>query len=252
MSPTPDRSRNLDTYKAKRAFDQTPEPAGEVEPGEGHLFVIHKHAARRLHYDLRLEMEGVLRSWAVPKGLSTEAGLKRAAFEVEDHPLNYMKFEGTIPKGQYGGGTVMVWDLGTYELLEGSKPGRDLKVRLKGRKLKGEWHLFRIRSEDGKPVWLVVKSKPSLKPISPRQDDRSVGRGMDPGRRAARHTLPITRFLVDEAQLRELGDDARHGAPIEPREGDDVRARARAGQVHLAQHRAEVVAPDRFGVGAGK
>ena len=136
--------------------------------------VVQRHRARALHYDFRLEMDGTLKSWAVPKGVSTEAGVKRAAFEVEDHPLDYMRFEGTIPKGQYGGGTVMVWDLGTYELLGGSHPSGDLKLRLAGKKLKGEWHLFRIRAEENKPVWLIMKSGKSAAPISARRDDMSV------------------------------------------------------------------------------
>lgn len=174
----PRRSASLDRYRRKRDFSVTDEPGPEVatskSTGKSRRFVIQKHDASRLHYDFRLEMDGVLKSWAVPKGLATEAGVKHAAFEVEDHPLNYMKFEGTIPKGQYGGGTVMVWDIGTYDLLEGSKPGRDLKVHLHGKKLNGVWHLFHIRSEDDKPVWLIVKSKPSHKPLTARQDDRSV------------------------------------------------------------------------------
>lgn len=168
----------LQAYREKRDFAVTREPP----PKEGRAaarattarFVIQKHDASHLHYDFRLERDGVLKSWAVPKGLSTEAGVKRAAFEVEDHPLDYMKFEGIIPEGQYGGGTVMVWDFGTYELLAGSRPGSDLKLRLHGKKLRGEWHLFRIRSEEKKPVWLIVKAQPSAKPVSARQEDRSV------------------------------------------------------------------------------
>jgi bifunctional non-homologous end joining protein LigD len=137
--------------------------------------VIQKHAARQLHYDIRLEMDGTLKSWAVPKGVPAELGVKRSAFQVEDHPLDYMKFEGTIPKGQYGGGTVMVWDIGTYELLGGSHGEGNLKLMLHGKKLKGEWHMFRIRSEDeSKPVWLIAKSGKAAKAISARQDDASV------------------------------------------------------------------------------
>lgn len=168
----------LRRYAQKRDFTQTREPpaaaAAKRGTDTGGRFVIQKHAASRLHYDLRLEMDGVLKSWAVPKGLATEVGVKRAAFEVEDHPLAYLKFEGTIPKGQYGGGTVMVWDLGTYELHGGSHAAGDLKLTLHGRKLRGEWHLFRIRTEDDKPVWLVVKSRVAARPVSQRQDDRSV------------------------------------------------------------------------------
>src|SRR3954466_15998575 len=107
-------SRHLDTYKAKRSFERTPEPAGAVSKEEGHLFVVHKHAARRLHYDLRLEMEGVLRSWAVPKGPSYNTADKRLAGYVEDHPLGYGDFEGLIPEGNYGAGAVIVWDRGRW------------------------------------------------------------------------------------------------------------------------------------------
>lgn len=171
---------SLQRYAEKRDFSQTQEPGpsgGPVKKGRprGHQrFVIQKHAASHLHYDFRLEMEGTLKSWAVPKGLSTEVNVKRSAIEVEDHPLAYMTFEGTIPKGQYGGGTVMVWDIGTYEVLGGSHADGDLKLRLSGKKIRGEWHLFRIRSDDEKPVWLIAKSKVPAKPISARADDRSV------------------------------------------------------------------------------
>ena len=103
--------------------------------------------------------------------------MQRAAFQVEDHPLGYLKFEGTIPKGQYGGGTVMVWDIGTYRLLGGSHAEGNLKLMLSGKKLKGEWHMFRIRSEESKPVWLIAKSGTRAKAISARQDDRSATTG---------------------------------------------------------------------------
>ena len=169
----------LERYAAKRDFTRTAEPAAKVPArkggGEDALrFVIQKHAASHLHYDFRLEMDGTLKSWAVPKGPPYELGVKRAAFEVEDHPIDYMNFEGTIPKGQYGGGTVMVWDTGTYELLGGSHEKGDLKLMLHGKKLKGEWHIFRIKSDQAKPMWLLAKSKVPAKPMTPRQDDMSV------------------------------------------------------------------------------
>lgn len=185
----------LQAYEAKRDFTQTAEPpptsarrrrpAGKtaasprLRPAKGkstagRRFVIQKHAASHLHYDFRLEMDGTLKSWAVPKGVPTEPGVKRSAFAVEDHPLDYLRFEGTIPKGQYGGGTVMVWDIGTYDLLGGSLESGNLKLLLKGKKLKGEWHMFKIRSDDGKDVWLIAKSGSPAKPISPRRDDMSV------------------------------------------------------------------------------
>ncbi|HEY4989132.1 MAG TPA: DNA polymerase ligase N-terminal domain-containing protein, partial [Opitutaceae bacterium] len=169
---------SLQRYREKRDFTKTrePAPARVVAKGRGtgSRFVIQKHAASRLHYDFRLEMGATLKSWAVPKGVPTELGVKRSAFAVEDHPMGYLKFEGTIPKGQYGGGTVMVWDIGTYELLGGSYAEGNLKLMLDGQKLKGEWHMFKIRSEGGKDVWLIAKSKVAAKPISERQDDSSV------------------------------------------------------------------------------
>jgi bifunctional non-homologous end joining protein LigD len=169
---------SLRRYGEKRDFSKTKEPPPALAASKGRKaggrFVIQKHAASHLHYDFRLEMDGTLKSWAVPKGLSTELGVKRSAFAVEDHPLGYMKFEGTIPKGQYGGGTVMVWDIGTFELLGGSYAEGNLKLMLHGKKLKGEWHMFKIRSEKGKDVWLVAKSHEAAKALTARQDDSSV------------------------------------------------------------------------------
>jgi bifunctional non-homologous end joining protein LigD len=177
----------LAAYQAKRDFTRTAEPppakprrrAGTARTGKSKAvasgrFVIQKHAASHLHYDFRLEMDGTLKSWAVPKGLPTELHVKRTAIAVEDHPLDYMRFEGTIPKGQYGGGTVMVWDLGTYELLGGSIGSGNLKLMLKGKKLRGEWHMFKIRSEGDKDIWLVAKSGVPAKPISARREDMSI------------------------------------------------------------------------------
>jgi bifunctional non-homologous end joining protein LigD len=167
----------LERYGEKRDFSKTREPApvaARPSRGSGGRFVIQKHAASHLHYDFRLEMDGTLKSWAVPKGLPMELGVKRSAFAVEDHPIGYLKFEGTIPKGQYGGGTVMVWDIGTYKLLAGDYTSGSLKLILKGKRLRGEWHMFKIRSDRGKDVWLIAKSQEAAEPISPRLDDSSV------------------------------------------------------------------------------
>ncbi len=171
-------SRSLERYASKRDFDITREP-GPALPRRSHQgstrrFVIQKHAASHLHYDFRLEMNNVLKSWAVPKGLPYELGVKRSAFQTEDHPLAYLDFEGTIPEGQYGGGTVMVWDIGTYDVIGGDYFRGDLKLWLTGKKLKGEWHIFRIKSEDEKPVWLVQKAGEPMKPLTARQEDMSV------------------------------------------------------------------------------
>jgi len=183
ISPAPSTSagkssRSLNRYAAKRDFSKTAEPGPTVptrsRQGSRRRFVIQKHAASHLHYDFRLELHDTLKSWAVPKGLPCEKGVKRSAFLVEDHPIAYLDFEGTIPKGHYGGGTVMVWDIGTYELIGGDFGKGDLKLRLEGRKLKGEWHMFRIKSPDEKPVWLIIKSGTAMKPISARRDDQSV------------------------------------------------------------------------------
>jgi bifunctional non-homologous end joining protein LigD len=176
--PVAAAAATLKDYEAKRDFSKTKEPGPVVKKrsagGKNNRFVIQKHAASHLHYDFRLEMDGTLKSWAIPKGVPTDTGVKRSAFAVEDHPVAYLKFEGTIPKGQYGGGTVMVWDIGTYEVLGGDYASGNLKLRLAGKKLKGEWHLFKIRSNDGKDVWLIARSGAAAKPITARQDDSSV------------------------------------------------------------------------------
>ncbi|HSG40892.1 MAG TPA: DNA ligase D [Thermoanaerobaculia bacterium] len=154
----------LEEYKRKRNFKATPEPEGKVKKVKGSSFVIQKHAATRLHYDFRLEMEGVLRSWAVPKGPSLDPGEKRLAVHVEDHPMDYGGFEGIIPKGQYGGGTVLLWDRGVWipegDPVEAYRKGR-LKFRLEGEKLHGGWNLVRMggrrSAEEGKQEWLLIK-----------------------------------------------------------------------------------------------
>ena len=173
----------LGAYRSKRDFQQTKEPKGDAGNAKGARFVIQKHDASRLHYDLRLEAGGALKSWAVPKGIPFKKGEKRLAVQVEDHPLEYAKFEGVIPEGQYGGGTVMVWDAGTYESL-GSHPRKDLAAgklhfALHGKKLNGEWTLVRIKGA-GEHDWLLIKSGEDARPISRRKDDESSlsGRSM--------------------------------------------------------------------------
>jgi bifunctional non-homologous end joining protein LigD len=174
---------SLKEYKAKRNFRRTSEPFGGnrkkivlKEP----FFVVQKHDATRLHYDFRLEMDGVLKSWAVPKGFPTRHGDRRLAVQVEDHPIGYAQFEGTIPEGNYGAGTVMVWDTGSYE-VSGADPLKALEngklhLTLHGKKLKGEWTLVRMRPRDGddKPQWLLLKSGDDLPAFSPRAEDQSV------------------------------------------------------------------------------
>jgi bifunctional non-homologous end joining protein LigD len=130
---------SLDRYREKRSFANSPEPQGELEASPaGNLYVIQKHAASHLHYDLRLELDGVLKSWALPKGPSLDPAQKRLAVHVEDHPVEYGSFEGIIPEGEYGGGTVMLWDRGKWEPLGDPREGYakgDLKFRLHGEKL---------------------------------------------------------------------------------------------------------------------
>ena len=170
----------LSTYTAKRNFSKTPEPAGAVAPrssrqGGRRRFVIQKHAASHLHYDFRLEMHDVLKSWAVPKGVPHEAGQRRLAAATEDHPLEYIGFEGNIPKGQYGGGTVMVWDTGTYELIEGNYYKGRLHILLNGAKLRGEYVIEKDKAQEKN--WRVVRvSEDGSNP-----DDKSVisGRTME-------------------------------------------------------------------------
>jgi bifunctional non-homologous end joining protein LigD len=176
----------LAEYKRKRDFKETTEPAGgKPLPGKikgASRFVIQKHDARRLHYDFRLEMEGVLKSWALPKGLPWKRGEKHLAVEVEDHPIEYEDFEGIIPEGQYGGGTVMVWDWGSYRVY-GEQPVKSLRegklhLVLDGEKAKGEWTLVRIRGrEDAKNQWLILKTGDGAKPVSKKMEDCSVKTG---------------------------------------------------------------------------
>ena len=170
----------LEEYKRKRSFDRTPEPAPKLDPKKGFRFVVQKHRASHLHYDFRLEMEGVLKSWAVPKGPSLNPADKRLAMQVEDHPVSYFHFEGIIPPNNYGAGTVMVWDTGTWEPLKEdysdhakSRAERekeasamlskgDLKFRLHGQKLHGDFVLAKMRSRrpgSKGTEWLLIKKR---------------------------------------------------------------------------------------------
>ena len=158
----------LTEYNAKRDFTRTAEPAGKVPKPRGKAlhFVIQKHAASHLHYDFRLELDGVMKSWAVPKGPSLDPTVRRLAMEVEDHPIAYNTFEGTIPQGEYGGGTVMLWDRGTYEadddgglasLRRGYEKG-ELRFVMHGKRLEGGFVLARLR-RPGRPQWLLIKRR---------------------------------------------------------------------------------------------
>lgn len=178
----------LKEYKQKRSFTKTPEPRGGKPDGKALLFVVQKHAASHLHYDFRLEMDGVLKSWAIPKGPSLNPADKRLAMQVEDHPFDYKDFEGIIPEGNYGAGTVMVWDTGTYEPLEETQQTKaaqnkvllkelkngSLKFRLNGKKLKGEFALVHTHGR-GENAWLLIKHRDKYATEAPVTDkDRSV------------------------------------------------------------------------------
>jgi len=166
-------AEQLKRYRAKRDFSRTAEPSGSAARRRGRrrepMFTIQKHDAGRLHYDFRLEVDGVLKSWAVPKGPSTDPRDKRLAVEVEDHPLDYGDFEGVIAEGNYGAGSVIVWDTGTYRNLterDGEEVPMDqaleegsVRVWLEGHKLRGGWTLRRVGFEGDKPTWLLMKRR---------------------------------------------------------------------------------------------
>lgn len=145
---------SLNLYKKKRNFKTTPEPSGELKPSQESRFVVQKHKATHLHYDFRLELDGALKSWAVPKEPPTETGIRRLAVAVEDHPVDYISFEGTIPKGEYGAGTVQIWDRGTFDLKERTE--KVLSFILHGNKLQGDYRLVNFKEKN----WLLFRVKP--------------------------------------------------------------------------------------------
>jgi len=155
----------LEEYAAKRKFENTPEPPPSAQPRPGgNYFCVQRHDATRLHYDFRLEIEGVLKSWAVPKGPTLDPTAKHFAAHVEDHPVEYGDFEGTIPKGNYGAGSVMLWDYGTFELLgdvdgEAQIQRGDLKFRLHGEKLQGDFALVHMKGRGKGNEWLIIKKR---------------------------------------------------------------------------------------------
>ncbi|HEY7482703.1 MAG TPA: DNA polymerase ligase N-terminal domain-containing protein [Gemmatimonadales bacterium] len=192
------RTERLTEYRRKRDFTRTREPKGGGRKRSPKLaYVIQKHAASRLHFDLRLELDGVMKSWAVPKGPSLDPAVKRLAIQVEDHPIEYNAFEGSIPRGEYGGGTVMIWDRGSYTaaadtddpeaaLREGYRKG-DFKFVLKGKRLKGSWVLVRTRGRSGgerRDQWLLIKHRdeaadPQTDPVAEYLTSAQSGRTME-------------------------------------------------------------------------
>jgi bifunctional non-homologous end joining protein LigD len=212
----------LKEYRKKRSFKVTPEPSGEKAAPKNApsalRFVVQKHLATQLHYDFRLEWNGVLLSWAVPKGPSTDASVKRLAMQVEDHPIDYANFEGVIPAGEYGGGTVMVWDTGTWEAQspdvdEALRKG-DLKFILHGKKLRGSWVLVRTRGfgSSTRESWLLVKHRDQF--ASPSDITITSPKSALSGR-----------LLVDIA--RDGNGDVERAATGDPKEATQVPARAK-------------------------
>jgi bifunctional non-homologous end joining protein LigD len=212
----------LSEYEKKRHFEKTTEPRGEVHGGGERVFVVQKHAATRLHYDLRLELDGVLKSWAVPKGPSMNPADKRLAVQVEDHPYDYRKFEGTIPKGEYGGGEVIVWDEGTYapegnlgvhqQLAKG-----DFKFQLHGEKLRGSFVLVRLKNSKNKNEWLLIKHRDAYADTD--WDAEQHGESVITGRTlediaAGREAAPGKRRVSDPG---EIGGAVKTSMPHMPR-----------------------------------
>src|SRR6266540_2869246 len=246
---TPASRALLSEYRRKRDFKKTREPSGDRPAAEtkGHLrFVVQKHAASHLHFDLRLEIDGVMKSWAVPKGPSTDPSVKRPAMQVEDHPTDYNTFEGTIPQGEYGGGTVMLWDRGTYTpdkiaddedpesaVRDGLRRG-DLKFSFHGERLLGSFALVRMKFADsrssGKPQWLLIKHRDEFAStddvVADNMTSVDTGRTMDeiasgksrvwPSNRAALRKRP--KMLGTEAAPREAQREPARASPASPLE----------------------------------
>lgn len=215
----------LREYRRKRRFDATPEPTGESDASaqapERLRYVIQKHQATHLHYDFRLEWNGVLLSWAVPKGPSLDPSVKRLAMRVEDHPIEYADFEGAIPAGEYGAGTVMVWDRGTWvpetQDVDAALRRGELKFTLHGTKLRGSWVLVRTRSgyppSSGRPAWLLIKHRDAY------ATDRDVTAAMPDSVVSERTLAAITRATG--------GDQERTAARASPRRTSPGRKRPR-------------------------
>ncbi len=211
---------SLSSYRAKRSVDSTPEPLGTVSAVPGHLFVVHKHAARQLHFDLRLEMAGVLRSWAVPKGPSFDMNDKRLAVKVEDHPLEYGDFEGIIPAGNYGAGGVIVWDRGEWVPLEDWREGLEkgkLLFELRGYKLHGRWTLVKIKKSE--KDWLLIKERDAWVKVPGDQFDE---------------TSVLSGLTVDQVKAGE-SPAARLRAALEKTKAPRAHVEPRAVEVMLAE-----------------
>ncbi|MDP8917469.1 MAG: non-homologous end-joining DNA ligase, partial [Pseudomonadota bacterium] len=228
----------LAAYRAKRDFTKTSEPEGKAPRRKGSSFVVQKHDASRLHYDFRLELDGVLKSWAVSKGPSLVKGEKRLAVHVEDHPLDYGDFEGSIPEGQYGGGTVLLWDRGTWEPEgdphDGYEKGR-LSFRLDGEKLQGTWHLVRMakRPRERQESWLLIKAEDGY---ARTEDDPDI-------LEEAPHSVKTGRSLEEIAPGRAAKSAAKRKAPAKkaapaktesPAETSSAGKKEKAGGIEVA------------------
>lgn len=244
-------SRKLDVYERKRHFDVTPEPPPDgARPRRrgAPTFMVHKHHARRLHYDLRLEMDGVLASWAVPKGPSYDPAVRRLAVETEDHPLSYGAFEGRIPDGEYGAGDSLIWDRGTWETVPpgqaaAMKAKGHLELELRGEKLRGRWHLVRTGSAGGpgKTSWILFKAKdenadPGYDVTTARPESVESGRRVTRGPVAARtlrgaHPAPMELLIrvwpppprpIPRGKLRALAAVSGGRVSLQSAEGMDL------------------------------
>ena len=206
---------DLKRYRAKRRQERTPEPfSGERSDGEAPIFVVQRHSARRLHYDFRLERDGVLASWALPRGVPLRAGERALAVHVEDHPLDYAGFSGVIPAGEYGGGTVDIWDHGTYELLHERSNGQ-LTVILHGERLQGEWALIPSHLDGDERNWLIVRADKagapgpatSYAPMRPRRATRIPTAGTWAFELAWQGARALAVVEGARARLEHAGDD---------------------------------------------
>jgi bifunctional non-homologous end joining protein LigD len=260
---SPSATRKLARYRQKRDFTKTAEPVGKEtrKPSRPHRlrFVVQKHAASHLHFDFRLELDGVMKSWAVPKGPSLDPGVKRLAIEVEDHPIEYSRFEGTIPEGEYGGGTVMLWDRGTYTAFPPGRPGDDeariregleqgvLEFALHGKRLRGAWTLVRTRRVGSKAQWLLTKrrdayAKPGDEIVERATTSVATGRTMDEiaraastGGRARSHTRPIRRPHAGST-ARPAGSAPARTIPPIISQLDAIEQAGGNGMIHLPGH----------------
>lgn len=223
---------SLEKYKQKRDFQKSPEPAGKSSAATGSkrdlLYVIQKHRASQLHYDFRLEFKGVLLSWAVPKGPSLDPSVKRLAMQVEDHPLEYGSFEGVIPEGEYGGGTVMVWDNGNWvpesdDVASALEKG-DLKFTLQGKKLRGSWVLVRTRGFGSKPdkSWLLIKHRDKY------ASDKDITASQPRSVLSKRLLADIARDNGGDVEKAATGDPGKAANPRVPRPGKSAISKKRA------------------------